>query len=385
MRSGFEGGPGTVLFPPRSAELAETLDRLQRRLWPRRSQVELLLDLGERKGWNESDRLAQLRAAASWLAQEEVVGAVAPSRPQPGVEWASLREVLAPLAPDRLEGRAAGTSSLLTFLAPAVGAHPKTLANSLREGIRTSRSDHRWLMLLGRVLSDPAPVDAWLFHRRTPGALSSALAELVPDAGGALVILSLFALWQRRRAKVDARGNRGREQPRRRTPKPVAALGWQLIAPGQLPPLIGLATKLGSERGTALGLLAIECALTEAHLGPHPSRGSAADQAALIDSGEAFLRGAQSSLHALSASRLVEPDEAGAISYRIDRMRAWRDGTPAARPTPAAETTPYVLASRALDDLYVGKLHSLPSFRASAPGLAMLLPQLRAAGARILP
>ena len=170
MRKSFQGGPGTVLFPPRSAELAETLDRLQRRLWPRRSQVELLLDLGERKGWNESDRLAQLRAAASWLAQEEVVGAVAPSRPQPGVEWASLKEVLAPLAPDRLEGRAAGTSSLLTFLAPAVGAHPKTLANSLREGIRTSRSDHRWLMLLGRVLSDPATVDAlassWCWSRR---------------------------------------------------------------------------------------------------------------------------------------------------------------------------------------------------------------------------
>ena len=379
---GGEGGPEQSFG---GAGLVEGLARLLRQFWPRRAHTELLLDLGERKGWNESDRLAQLQAAASWLESEAVVGAVAPSAQPPAGDWASLREVLVPFAPTRSADRAAGTSSLLTALAPAVGAHPKTLANSLRSGVRPSRPDHRWLLALGNVLSGPRPVEAWLFHRRTPGKLSSALAEPGPDAGGALLALSLLALWQRRRPKADARGSRGQAQPRRRTPKPVAALGWQLIAPGQFPPLLGLATGLGGERGSALGLLAIECALTEAHLGPHPSRGAAANQAALIESGEAFLRGAETALCTLRSAGLVESEDAAVLSYRIARMRAWRDG--AAPPTAASEAQAhrYVAACVALDERRTGKITSLPRFRASTPGLAMLLPQLRAAGARILP
>ena len=366
--------------------LAHELRALQSAIWPRRTQAELLLDLGERKRWGQADLRERNRELSTWLSSEGVVGAVTGSGPPAGVAVTDLKAALARALPPGDGARAAGTSALISRLAPAVGANPKTLANSLAGGLRPARPDHRWLLALHHAVAGSPPVGAWLFHRRTPQAVAAALSSGIPsDAGNALLLFSLIALWQRRRPTPDARGNRGQPRPRRLTPKPVAALGWQLITPGQLAPLCEIGVELGDDRGAALGLLGIECALTEAHLGPHASRGPAADQEALVDSGEGFLRGAETALGTLRANGLVDAAEACVIAYRIARMRTWRDGASAPTPSAEAAATPYVGACVALDDLRGGKINSLPPFRASTPGLAMLLPQLRAAGARILP
>jgi len=355
-------------------------------MWPHGSQVERLLDLGERKQPTEADVAERFDELATWLAAEGVLASGVGQRQGSAVGASELKAALLPLGRSSTATRAAGTSALMTFLAPAVGATPKTLANSLTGGLRASRPDHRWLLALHRVVSGSFPVDAWLYHRRTPADLAAALGVAAsPDAGDALLLLSLIALWQRRRPTKEARGNRGAQRPRRLTPKPVAALEWQLISPGQVPHLVDIASGLGDERGTALGLLAVECALTEAHLAPHPSRGEAADQEALVDSGEGFLRAAERGLAGLAEESLVDPAERAVIVYRIARMRAWRDGSTPPTLPPDDGINGYAAACVALDDLRSGKIGSLPSFGASAPGLAMLLPQLRAAGARILP
>ena len=355
-------------------------------VWPRRAQIELLLDLGERKRWTDSDAAVRFDEVKCWLLAEGVIALGEGQRRPDGVDVRDLKAGLAALAPAEPSPRSAGASVLVTFLALAVGSAPKTLANSLTRGLRSSRPDHRWLLVLHDIVEGTAPLETWLFHRRSPATLAAALRPSPqPHAADALLLLSLIALWQRRRPTVQARGNRGTERARRLTPKPIAALTWQLITPGQVPHLINIALEFGDERGTALGLLAVECALTEAHLAPHPSRGNAADQQALVDSGEGFLTAAADGLASLSRNTQIDPIEHDVVAYRIARMRAWRDGAPAPAPSPAARSHAYVAACLALDDLRAGRIDALPDIHASTPGLAMLLPQLRAAGARILP
>ena len=372
----------------KSQSLELALDRLLRVIWPRRSHAELLLDLGEGKRWTEADRRAQTTACATWLAREGVVEAplvpkAAPAKASPS--RAMIEASLARYLPRSLWTRAPGTSALISQLAPALGSHPKTLANSLRKGIRPSRRDHRWMVTIYGLLVGNPRLDAWIFHRRTPASIAAALSDTpLPGVSDALLVLSLVALWQRRRPTAAVRGNRGQPQARRVTPKPAAALEWQLISPGQVPHLITMASKLG-EAGCAVGTLAIECALTEAHLAPHPSRGVAANQGSLVDSGEALLIAAERGLHDLHDRDLVPPADAEVFEYRISRMRAWRDRGPPAQPSAAASASAYVVACLALDDLRAGKITEFPPIHASTPGLAMLLPQLRAAGAPVIP
>ena len=50
--------------------LADALSSVLLRLWPARRHQELLLDLGERKGWTEPDRAGVIDRLAAWLEEE---------------------------------------------------------------------------------------------------------------------------------------------------------------------------------------------------------------------------------------------------------------------------------------------------------------------------
>lgn len=357
-------------------QLRDVIGHALRAMWPRRAQRELLLDLGERKGWTEADCDAAVDGAATWLERQLLLPADLPGvGPLPPHDMAEVMEIGRRLA----EGAdAASPARWAIGLGPVVGAAPKTLVNSLEQGLRADRPDHRWLRALARVGRSGGPADAWVFHRRSPGVVAVELAAMAGrddlDAGDAVLLLSLLALWQRRRPTAEARGNRGRRQPRRRTPLPIGALPSPLAAPGQVPHLARAARLLGGEAGRALLVLALEAALTEAHLAPHPARTS---RSGLCDSGEVWLRGVEAilDLHA----GLLGADDAEVFRFRIARMRSWRDGVPQHASAELAVRSPYVRASLDLERAR-GRSLVAGSIDAATPGVMMLLPLLRARG-----
>lgn len=345
-------------------------------MWPRRTQRELLLDLGEHKGWTDDDYARRVAEVATWLRDEltlpDPIPACGPTKADLG--WHDLRE----WASNRQQGEASsGVARWAMELAPAVGTAPKTLANSMRGGLSSSRSDHRWLTLIARAGHEPAREDAWVFHHRTAASVSAALGAIAArapcDAAGSMLVFSLLALWQRRRPTADARGNRGRARSRRDTPKAVAALRGTLIAAGQVAPLMTLAAALpASSAGRVVALVAVEAALTEAHLAPHPARLSDSQQP---DTGEGLLRAVES---ALVRHRDLLGSDAEAFGFRVERMRAWRDRRPQSPPSDHVSGLPYVAASMALERREA--ISPAPEWETDTPGLFMLIPMLRRRG-----
>ncbi|MEZ4319740.1 MAG: hypothetical protein R3F61_19645 [Myxococcota bacterium] len=162
--------------------------------------------------------------------------------------------------------------------------------------------DHRWLLLITRIVSGgltDVHSNAWLYHRRTlfkTGALLFGMARGGTfDASDALLVFSLLALWQRRRPTDTVRSNKGRTTPRRETAKPVAALGGSIVSPGQIAPLVRLST--GIADGQRLALVALEAALTEAHLAPHQARRTKGTE---VWDGESWLRAVECALDDVS-------------------------------------------------------------------------------------
>ncbi len=253
----------------------------------------------------------------------------------------------------------------------------------MTRGLRADRPDHRWLRLLIRVARrGGGALDAWAFHRRSPGVVAEELAARAArddlDAGDAVLVMSLLALWQRRRPTAHARGNRGQVRPRRTTPKPVAGVRDTLAAAGQLRHLGRLAKMLGGERARAVLLLGIEAGLTEAHLAPHAARLS---QQGAPDTGEGWLRGIEQVVH---EHAVLLAEDAAVLRFRIDRMRAWRDRVEQPLPHEDAVRFAYVRASLDLEHTHAASAVDEP-VHASTPGLLMLLPLLRARGFAVAP
>jgi hypothetical protein len=352
----------------------DVLDRALRSAWRRRTERELLLDLGERKRWDEAEHRRAVHAAAEWLVEALLLPAMLDA-PQASAEadLASIR----PYGEELAAGTdLRGVSRWVVGVAPAVGAVPKTLANSLKDGLHSHRADHRWLRLIARILRGHAASDAWAYHHRSPKIVADDLARLhgqsVVDAGDAVLIASLVALWQQRRPTTEARGSRGHVVSRRATSKPIAALRGSLVGLGQLRHLGRLAHRFGGAAGQALWLLAVEAALTEAYLETHPPRRSASTRP---DGGERWLREVDGLLG--SASALIEQEELLVLRFRVDRMRAWRDGRPQPESSFGGVRSPYVRASLALERAYQRLPVKDAGFDPHTPGLLMLTPLLR--------
>ena len=358
----------------RSLPLVEVLVLAIRAIWPRRSQRELLLDLGERKGWTEDDFVQAVAQASDWMVQELLLPNNVNKGPAALPDLECLRLIGAQLAG---EPTGSGVASWIRGVAPAAGSSPKTLANSLRTGLRSDRPDHRWLSAIARIAapeSDAVTIDAWLFHRRSPTSVGRALSQMagrsVLDTGDALLLFSLLALWQRRRPTERVRGNKGQKRTRRETPKPVAALGGSIASLGQLAHLLRVADSLGQPE--PLRLISMEAALTEAHLGPHRARRSEGEP---VETGEEWLDAVS---RAVSDPEFGDPNERAAFAFRVERMRAWRDSRSMELQNTAPDI-PYVRATLALERTRRGDEWN-DAFPFTDAGLLMLLPLLRSRG-----
>jgi len=355
--------------------LHDALGRVALAVWPRRSQRELLLDLGERKRWGADECTDALSRAARHLHDEHAVAASL------AVYDASVDEdpkTLHGLGESLATRGELGVARWLRGLAPALGVSPKTLANGV-SSLQDDRPEHRWIRAIARCLRGERRRDAWAYHLRTSAAVARSLGEVwggrSPDAGDAVLAMSLLAAWQRRRPSAEARANKGRVTPRRHTPKPAAALVGTLLMPGQVEPLVKAALHLGGLAGQELALLTFEAALTEAHLTAHRPRANGAPDDAR---GGALLRLVEGALR--DAEPLLGADDVADLRFRIDRMRAYREG----RSQLAAEGAPvrsdYARASLALERRRRGEPAGAGPFDPSAPGLMMLLPLLRSRG-----
>lgn len=345
------------------------------RWWPRRSQQELLLGLGERKSWKDADREQALEQLSVWMQQELGLPGELDWRPPP-VEvvredlWGGLHSLGLPL--DRTTP---GVSGYLAALARLTGASSaKALSNSLVGGLRPDRLDHRWLFFLSQLDQGPLQADALLYHRRKRAAVAGVLQAAGADVQAALLLYSLVALQQRRRTVEKG------ALPRRLLPKPVSALSQTLLRPGQLKPLLELARRKG--RGD-LAALVLECALTEAHILPHPPRrsrrGSSATEGSTLPhplpDGELWLSAVEKELPSLTQ---LLGQEAPFFSFRVGWMRAWRERKPLPLAPPEIHSDPYIHALRQLQQQKNGEEAEVVDGEAS--GTFMLLPLLRKKG-----
>lgn len=355
--------------------LAAGLSNMLLKMWPRRRHQELLLDLGERKGWTDADRVDALDRLAEWSSAELGLPEWLPARLDvDGVAPPGLPAV--PL--DRVKP-VGGVGLQMVALAALAGTAPKTLANSVGSGLRSDRRDHRWLGFLTRLAAGHLSEDAWIYHRRSPRTLSEELAARAHapffDAGDALLVLSIVALWQRRRRPGEARASRSQLVSRRDLAKPIAALDGWVMVPSQLVSLVEYGVGRGGTGGRAVVAVALEAALTEAHLAPHRSRGRGAE----VGSGEGWLRAVEQALGRPPVAQVLGVAEHEVFAWRVARMRAYAARQPTPLPGVAASAHPYVKLARAIDDA-LGKRPSDGPFHSADPGYFMLLPQARRLG-----
>lgn len=368
-----------------SRSLTDCIDGALLAIWPRRAQQELLLDLGEHKLWDQATRRAAVEDAANWFVRE--LGLPATLYFEAHASRVEVEDEYASTVARRLDDFAClgepvvGVAKWASTIAPALGSSAKTLANSLSGPMRTDRADHRWLRVIARAERGHAHNGAWCFHRRsletTVDALSSLANTAILDAGDALVVFSLLALWQRRRSTRTVRGNRGRPKTRRKTPKPIARLLGELAKPSQPLALVRLARHLKPDAGRAVAELAIEAALTEAHLAPHLTRSTVPGCGGAI-SGESWLRAAEAAL--TEAAGLVSVEDRAIFAFRVDRQRAWHAQRPQSVADAQLRSHPYVRACLVLEQVVFNLETETTAFAPATPGLLMLLPALRSRG-----
>jgi hypothetical protein len=338
----------------------DLLDQVTRQIWPRRRQQEALFDLPERKQWTRRERIVAIRDCADWLIENGVI--IAHQIQTPVLSPADLTRLRANVA-----GRAPvadgppGVAADLQRIAPMVGSAPKTLANSLGRFPRCDRLDHRWLVALGRLASEPLPLGL-RYEDRSQAAMRTLLERVAGhralgqlDAVDAIIIFSLIALWQRRRPTSQVRGNRRHTSCRRTAPKPLVRLCDTLILPQQVLTLLRV-------DHADVRTLALEAALTRAHLLPHADRvGGASTLPRLLP-------------------RLVDGADA-MYRYRIAVMQAWRTRQPWPDPPSALAHHPYVINTLALAQRAWGVGLSTDElarkWNSDWPGKAMLAPALR--------
>ena len=330
-------------------------------IWTKRAEQEAFFDLGERKKWTDEDFQKGVKKLAYWLHSsllipleispvEVSVPEMAKMKDLGNKIWAAKAKAIQ----NQEKTDHCGVSHWLIALAPLVGIAPKPLANSVSvkklgdNKLQLHRLDHRWLRVIARICQNKVEKtehEAWIFHERSPEAITFALGSIAAriarstnnedlhlDIGDSVWLLSLVALWQRRKSTDKVRGNRGKIENRRTTPKPIAKITQEyttLFQPSQLEILVSFAREF-SEQGeitkTAakqIITLALEIALTEAHLSPHSYRKnikSGKTGFKCLDKAKEILRKEENS------KRKILSDEMIAIfKFRIYRMCNWRD------------------------------------------------------------
>ena len=149
-------------------------------MWPKRTQQEKLLDLGEQKPWSKAMARKAIVTLSHWLWTEVFIETcVDPATRKPAAERAALRafgqNLNASVSGRRNRENHPDVAAWICVVAGSVGGSPKTLSNSISTE-KSSNPTHRWLRLISRVQAGGVPEDAWLYHRRS---VSSVLAEVL--------------------------------------------------------------------------------------------------------------------------------------------------------------------------------------------------------------
>lgn len=351
--------------------LADILSQLLLRMWPARAHQELLLDLGEHKGWGEAGRLAVVETMVGWMQRELLMPAELYV-----IAGTAITHELPDVPLDNLVPQP-GVARKTVALAGLAGVAAKTLANSLTRGLQCDRGDHRWLCLLARVQRRELNLSDSFFHERSPTNVAERLARAFAspnvDAADAALMLSLVALWQRRRLPSEARGSRGKSMPRRLVPKPAVSMSGELMVLSQLGPLLDLAVHWRTSGGALLAAFVVDVALTEAHFAAHrPRRTGSPSQSTT------WLETVGRALDRPDVAQLVEPQHRSLFRYRVARMFAYSAAT-IVQPDNIVHDHPYVRLCLAIDDARAGR-EPFARFDAGDPGYFMLLPQARGLG-----
>lgn len=357
------------------------LDSALNVMWAKRKEIEALLDLGERKNWSANDRASAVREAAMWL--ERTLALTLP-QPTASTEIATGSRGFAEVrawAENQTRDSTGGAAQWIQFVASATGVSAKTLANQLSVRSKDqaySSTALRWLSTIEAALSERLDAEAVWFHRRTPQSISRQIARWSESkfctSADALLIVSMLALWQRRRDTRTVRANRGTARSRKETPLPCGVVGAALVSEGQFCALVKLANAMRDEPREQLFAVAFEAALTAAHFGPHPVR--------VRRSGAADAGVVGPSLDVVESTRkrtALNDTDKDVVSFRIELMRAYD----ADQPLRNTSTAPgeYARAAAAINRIRYGEsLESEPRFSATAPGIVMIVNQLRRLG-----
>lgn len=332
-------------------------------MFPSRRATEALLDLPERKMWGPRDREAAIVDLAAFLAAQLDWPAGAEPEPVAAPDLDLLRASVEKIA----SKQSPGTAAWLDAVAEPVGAtSAKSLANSRPRSLRPNDRRHRWVAWLARSLHTQPEPTLWRFDLRNADATARRVARWteghVYDAADELLLISLVALWQRRRPVTDVRAQRGAPSPRRTTPKPSSRLFHEVDFCGQARALLTLLEQLHGTDSWHWQALVLEWLLTQGHLVMQTDRSGGRRQRAtrvLSVARKHLDRGAE------------DPDVAASWRWRIEVMEAWRDRRDADRGL--APDTPYGIWSAWLSIRTSRENAPVPT----APLPWMLTPQIR--------
>lgn len=371
------------LGPTRSTPLAELLASAVRMLWPRRLQQELVLDLPQRKDWTDADLDVAAADFAAWLGEDLGLAQTISTSVTPPANWVELRA-----RARRLLG-ATTSDQFHDTIAEMFGKASPTVRNNAAL-FDPARVEHAWIALLGRIDAGQT-LTGVTFHTRTRHNVDIALGRLfvhvgagTPDAADALILISLLALYQRRRQPADARAARGRAMRRRAVPKPIARLASRLYPIGASSRMLRAAEAFKYPREAAVfRSLALEWAFTVAHLAPHPT------------TIKPVATGPSNALALVEAAVTqvlphLEAVEGAVVRFRLSIMADYARGTRLA--VPDGCPAPYVVAHRHLADAHLANaldqkeraiVAAARMVDADEAGTLMLAPQIRAAQRRI--
>ncbi len=333
--------------------MCDLLDRGSLLMWPKRSAQELLFDLGERKKWDETQRLAAVASCAAWWSR----WGVGPKNPQPfGID------VLVGSA-----GHPGNISSKKQSFIEALGKRQRPLQVNLTTCTKDVSkqpqrlvSEQTELITVGcyasRYIQQPLP-KGFLYHRRSIAHLNEALDVCYGhlqieqmDTADAMLLFSLISHWQRRRPTQEVRANRQKEQTRRATPKPIARLLESLLARGRFQPNLDFASEHSSP--SIVSLLS-ELALTNAFLASHTPRRTKDKTETPDSTGQEWLDAIKDHLSKPEVRALVEC-EADFFDYRAQVMRAYLLKENIFPPLPETiPKRPYISSLWALNVLYI--------------------------------
>lgn len=360
--------------------LNASLVRIIAQFWPTDTAKESLFDLGEHKQQVSQNFPCAIDHFISWLNTYQFIPTQFSPPSNPFQERPVSRETISKTA------WLLGEGQLVRKLSQLLIKIEKTLNNSLTT-FQYRKIEHLWIK---SIIYPDLDINLILFHRRTRQALHTFWHSLLVrcqthdlDLQDYLVLVSLIALYQRRRNTDEVRANRRSQKSRKITPKPISKLFTSCIA--RCENIVETCANTNSIEARQLALMSIEETLTYEHMQLFPKRNTK-DTQIFVKNHIINLNKIKKILDKPKNSQLLE-SETYSFSRRINLMLAYAQNEHIDLIEKIDEHS-YITASHHLAWLHqhrqnleqtaasdrIQRLQQL--WEADAPGLAMLKPQI---------